>query len=496
MTYTLRDLPATPEQTAIIDAARSTSDNLLINALAGAAKSTTLEYICKYVTGIPILSLAFNKRIATELAQRLPSTVACKTLNALGHQIWGTAIGKRLTLIMDKDRQIFKSYLESVPKREQSEYWEVNAEIMQCIRGAASHGWVPSGMYQGFPGLIDDEGFRTYIEYEVFNSECPDWIWSYLRSHMRSRIDMAYSGAIDFNDQLYMPTIFGGTFPRFPLVMVDEAQDLSSLNHRFVEKLVAKRLIAVGDPWQSIYGFRGAVSNGMASLKTRFNMTEFTLSYSFRCPRAVIRKAQGRVAHMRWPDWAPEGLVTILPKDAEWPAASIPDGAAIICRNNAPLFRTALNLIRLGRGVKLLGADIGPGLVKLLRKLGPESTPTAQVHTLIDKWESESLAKAKSPGSIVDRAECLRVFAEQGPNLASAIAYAEHLFASDGPIQLMSGHKSKGLEFDVVYHLDPWRIPSKYATTKEELDQEYNLLYVIETRTKRELHLVNSEQLR
>jgi hypothetical protein len=45
-------------------------------------------------------------------------------------------------------------------------------------------------------------------------------------SVLTDSIRLAYEGQIDFDDQIYMPTLFGGTFPRFPLVMVDEAQDL------------------------------------------------------------------------------------------------------------------------------------------------------------------------------------------------------------------------------------------------------------------------------
>ena len=487
------NLEATPEQTLIIDAARQTSDNLLINALAGAAKSTTLEFICKYVTGIPILSLAFNKRIADELSKRLPGIVACKTLNALGHQVWGSNLRKRLTLAADKDRQIFKDALEALPKRDQSDYWDRYSDINASIRYAVSHGWVPDGMFDTAEHMTDDTEFAEGIADEIFNEDVPGWIMDYLRQHMKTRIGMAYSGVIDFADQLYMPTIFGGTFPRFPLVMVDEVQDLSRLNHRFVERLVTKRLIAVGDPWQSIYGFRGASRGGMQIMKEKFKMTEFTLSYSFRCPRAVIRKAQARVPHMKWPEWAPEGVVAYLD---EWTAESIPDGAAVICRNNAPLFRVALELIKSGRGVKILGADIGPGLIKILRKLGPEDLTAEAVHTAIDRWESEQLRKARNQGSVVDRAECLRVFADQGPTLAAAIAYATHLFETDGPIQLMSGHKSKGLEFDHVYHLDSWRIPSKYATSENQLDQERNLMYVITTRAKKALYHINTDGFR
>ena len=59
MTFTPTD-----EQVAIVEAAKRTKDNLLVSALAGAAKTSTLELITKAVTGIPILSLAFNKKIA------------------------------------------------------------------------------------------------------------------------------------------------------------------------------------------------------------------------------------------------------------------------------------------------------------------------------------------------------------------------------------------------------------------------------------------------
>ena len=504
MTYTLTlngvEVHATDEQSVIIDAARSTGDNLLINALAGAAKSTTLQFICKYVTGIPILSIAFNKRIAEELAKKLPSHVQCSTINSLGHRVWGQALGKRLTLDTDKTRRIFRSIVETHPKREQGEYWDYFSEISASVRAGVGRGWIPDGKYTNITRVEDDAAFREFLEYEIWNESVPEAFFGLIRDIVDSRIAEAYRGIIDFDDQIYMPTLFGGAWPRFPLVMVDESQDLSRLNHAMLSKLVTKRLIAVGDPWQSIYGFRGAVSNGMSALKKSFNMTEFTLSVTFRCPKAVVRKAQLRVPHMRYPDWASEGAVidtriSEMLIEKHWTAKSIPDNVAIICRNNAPLFSTALYLIKHGRGVKLVGADIGPALVKILKKLGPESLTQEEVHAEINRWEAAQLAKAKNPGSIADRAECLRVFAGAGPTLAAAIAYAGHLFESSGPIQLLSGHKSKGLEWDTVYHLDPWRVPSKFASEGEALEQELNIRYVIETRAKKELILVNAEDL-
>ena len=51
-----------------------------------------------------------------------------------------------------------------------------------------------------------------------------------------------------------------------------------------------------------------------------------------------------------------------------------------------------------------------------------------------------------------------------------------------------------------MLHLDPWRIPSKWARLAADdnnsvpLEQEYNLQYVIETRAKNTLILANLEQ--
>jgi ATP-dependent exoDNAse (exonuclease V) beta subunit len=49
----------------------------------------------------------------------------------------------------------------------------------------------------------------------------------------------------------------------------------------------------------------------------------------------------------------------------------------------------------------------------------------------------------------------------------------------------MTGHKAKGLEFDVVYHLD------RHLIRLGE-EQEDNLRYVIDTRAKDELYYITS----
>lgn len=475
----------TDEQKAIVEAAKTTTDNLLINALAGAAKTTTLELICKALPFTPILSLAFNKRIADEMKLRLPGNVKAATVNSIGHGVWQSHVKRKLGLNDDKMYELMKIVIDELPKSQKWQARAVFADTLKAAKAAKMQGYIPDGSFPDANHLIKREDFIDDLEDEIDVFV--------LDETLRRSITAAFAGAIDFNDQIYMPTLFNGVFPQFPLVCVDEAQDLSPLNHAMLDKLVSTRIIAVGDPWQSIYAFRGADTNSMRRLKVRFNCKEMTLSMSFRCPIEVVKVAHKRVPHMKWAPWAKEGRVSA---PEEWSASTLPDGAAIICRNNAPLFKCALELLKLGRGVKLVGTDLGPSLIRTMKKLGPESMTREQTMAAIQQWQEEMSKKRKRKGAIADKADCLRVFAGFGETLSAAIAYAEHLFQANGPILLMSGHKAKGLEYDHVFFLNPGLIPSIWAESPEELDQEENIRYVIETRAKSELTMVTLEGLR
>jgi superfamily I DNA/RNA helicase len=263
--------------------------------------------------------------------------------------------------------------------------------------------------------------------------------------------------------------------------MVDEAQDLSPVNHAMLDKLVKGRLISVGDPWQSIYGFRGAEQGGMDRLKQRFDMGMSDLSISFRCPEAVVRSVHWRVPHFKWSK--PGGFVGELKNPT---LEGILDNSAIICRNNAPLFRLAIRLLGAGRSVRVHGSDMGPKVAGIMRKLGPEDMSQDSTLSAIEDWEGERLEAGSKTSK--DIADCMRVFAHYGPTLKHALAYIEHLFEQKGTIDLLTGHKAKGLEWDRVYFLDEWMIGPE--------EQEMNLRYVIMTRAKNELFLINSRDIR
>lgn len=494
------DLVPTEEQQACIHAAKRESASLLINALAGAAKTSTLVMMAHAMPVVPTTCVAFNKKIAEEMKRRMPGYIECSTMNSVGHRAWARMTNRRPIVDADKMYTLLSNEMDAAAGEDKRTLGEIFASVLRAARAAKAAGYIPKAYAELGTPLISEAEFLDAVAATI-DFEPDDFFLFQVDRILEKSIADAFSGQIDYDDQIYMSALFEAPFPRYAVTMVDEAQDLSPMNHLMLRKMYGGRLIAVGDPNQAIYGFRGAHASSMSVLREEFEMKELTLSTSFRCPKAVIRRAQKRVPHMTWPEWAIEGKVESL---QEWNTQSVPDGAAIICRNNAPLFKCALQFIRSGRGVKLMGNDVGPALIKLMKKLGPDTMKQADVFTAIDEWEKQELEKARESrrAGIIDRAECMRVFADYGDTLAAAMAWAKNLFAATGNVVMMTGHKSKGLEYDIVYHLDPWRIPSKYARlaamegNDAQLQQEYNLRYVIETRAKKEMYLVNLEDLK
>jgi ATP-dependent DNA helicase UvrD/PcrA len=472
----------TEEQLAIVERARSTTDNILLSALAGAAKTSTLVLIAKAIPDTQMLCLAFNKRIADEMQTRLPSNCKAQTLNSLGHRVWGEATGRRIIIDSSKTYNIVKALVDDCPRGDKDILYENFAELIRIVDFGKTCGYIPTDHYERAKRLHDDDSFFNHIEQKLTDLEI-----GIVRMATLLSLKEAFEGKCDYNDQILMPTVFHGAFPRNPLTLVDEAQDLSALNHATLKKMIGqRRLIAVGDANQAIYGFRGAHEESMAKLQREFNMTEMHLSISFRCPKEVVKHVHWRAPHMRWPEWAVDGIVSYL---KSWAPDDLPESATIICRNNAPLFKLAIKLLIAGRPVELHGRDVVASLTKVMRKFGGNDLRAVDVLDKIALWEEKQKEKNKyrAHDSIEDRAECMRIFMSQGTNLGEALAYAQHMVAMHSPLKMMTGHKAKGLEFDNVFFLDSFLIGTD--------EQESNLRYVISTRAKETLTYVNSDDM-
>ncbi len=88
---------------------------------------------------------------------------------------------------------------------------------------------------------------------------------------------------------------------RFPVLVVDEYQDLGRPLHRIVVHLAnaGARLIAVGDPDQSIYGFTGADPRLLRRLADEPDVEKVTLKFNYRCGKDIVTASEVALGEAR-----------------------------------------------------------------------------------------------------------------------------------------------------------------------------------------------------
>lgn len=492
----------TPEQTNFIEAVKNTTDSLRLDAVAGSGKTTTLLHAAR---GLPesqsIIALAFNKNIAEELSRKFPSRVLCKTLNGLGHSVWlKTAGPKRLDSRKIGDI-VTKWCGANLSEADSDILWN---PLRQIVSSAKSMGVVPSQWVdhpQTHPNARELTLDLVELLCDVAEISYSPLIQKAVESCLLTSIAEAFSSRIDFDDQIYMSTYFSPKehWPEFDVVMVDEAQDLSRVQHDLIERLGEdSRLIIVGDERQAIYGWRGASTNSLAELTERFGLVKYPLTISFRCPAAVVREAQQFVRQISAAK--PRGTVTEWEgvSGPAWTVESFELGSVVLCRNNAPLIKLGFAFIKNNIPCYFTGKDIGQSLKKIVESW----SKTAPLQQSLAAWYEDEymrLTSKKRPASLDaldDRRDALEAIISgcgvmTPPQLIIGIDKLFRKEPSPNAIELSTIHRAKGKEWPTVYFLNKHLLPGKWIVEAVEnqipgaddlLLQEDNLSYVAITR--------------
>lgn len=474
-------------QTAIFDwvkAHLSGAAALIVEAVAGSGKTTTIVEAAKLIPpSDSAVFLAFNKAIAQELAKRLPSHVEACTLNALGWRI----LRQRLNLRFDAvDRNKTRDLIyRNLPDEAQ----DVRYELASLIAKAKAHGMVPRG-FETHPGTYEsshDEWHALMLRYGIDHGDAE---FSNFVTWAESILDLGIrqTRVVDFDDQLYLPVVLGLSAEQRDWVIIDEAQDVSHVQRALLRKVLKRdgRLIAVGDSHQAIYGFRGADSESLRSIEREFSAERLPLSMTYRCPRKVVEVAQGIVPEITCPDNAPEGSVETA---KEWSVNDWTDSDLVVCRMTAPLIELAYRAIGQGVPARVMGRDLGKGLVALVAKVAGRTNEIERFAERLDAWREREIRRAgddeDAQSRIEDRVRCVDCVlrasgAESVRELKAAI---ESIFTdSRSGVTLATVHKAKGLEAQRVFILQPELMPCPWARDEWQIVQEYNIKYVAVTR--------------
>lgn len=492
-----RKISWSEQQLAVFAAIESTQENLQVRACAGTGKTTLLIGGCEKMPS-SVAFCAFNKRIADEIKYRTGhlSHVTGGTLHSFGFGALRKVcspkvVGTKLGDIQAELRQPFQ--LQSAAR--------FLASLAKQTGMGIEHPEIPS--------LTDQSAWERLIShYGVLDSgdeidpialiECAAALVHVSNRH--------WNKTIDFDDMIYIPLLLDLPLQRYGWVLLDEAQDTNPVRRLLAARMLAPtgRLVAVGDPFQAIYGFTGADNDAFDTIGETFHCTQLPLTTTYRCARAITEHAQTWVPDIQAPPSAPEGIVrTISAVDfRKLGVSALGAGDAVLCRYTRPCVAEALRLIRSGIGARVEGRDIGQGLISLTKKWRTV-TNLEELSSKLEDYREREVSKALAKhnelaaASVQDRVDTLLCIIDSldfSKNVWDLQATIQKLFGDTEPgqtpgvVTFSTVHKAKGREWERVYILGRETfMPSRFAKQPWQLDQERNLIYVAITRAKNEL---------
>ena len=498
----------TEEQSAVIEAFLGTNRNLIVKSTAGSGKSTLLRVLATIAPRTPdnvgrMGVFAFNSSIAKELEAKLPRDLIISTFHAFGRKLIERNSSKPIKLVKFKKRNIAQAYLKGL-----DEALATKAHIAGLVTLAEQMMiYLLPPTQESIDGLCSELELKFAPEIDVLAAV----------AHV-SRVSLEQyeqQGWIDYLDMLYIPLKKGYGKGSMKLMLVDEAQDFSKLQHKLVRHLLAPegRVVYVGDPAQAIYLFTGADAGGLDQAERFFNALVLRLTYTFRCPRSHVKLAQQFSEHIRTPEldlkgemWK-EGEVKQLTTEAL--KEELTSGDLVLSRTNAPIIQLALALLRKHKDVHILGVDLKDELGRYFEKAFPQPFVQADIEGRLmaayDRMLEERFERGEN-GKVLERgaerdadmlssvgAIALRACAEKtgacGVNDLNKVL-GELLKGGENAINLCTVHKAKGLEADRVAILHPENLIMQNGNPEEE----QAVSFVAYTRGKKVLMLASDQK--
>lgn len=333
-------------QQAILNELDSTNNNILVNAKAGSGKTSTLLLIANNIISKnkKCLFLAFNKSIVDELSHKIQDdNCLIMTLHSLGYKYLQSYLfrkhsvdksGYKLEIDERRDsslvRQFFNilckdSFEQANCELEKEALNDLQNELISAIIKCYNHVRLNVLNYHDYkqvvtfyeklcPVLASAEKYGISEYYKVIENAIDQDKYEF-EHPSQDPFDKKYIYSIDFTDMIYFPCYYNDmSIPSkvrnyLDYILVDECQDLSLLQQKFINLLCLDnnynfnnrtRYVFVGDNRQAIYRFAGADSNSIENIRRNFILTELPLNICYRCPENVVKLAQTIVPEIDW----------------------------------------------------------------------------------------------------------------------------------------------------------------------------------------------------
>ena len=465
-------------------------DNLKVIAFAGAGKTTTLKAVAGVMKNRGVY-LAFNKSIADEAKRKLAMTrCSASTMHSLAYGAVREIIGRPLTINARAIRDTGVMNRFRIPNVQGWTDYRVASAVSRTLSAfcnSAADGFdIAHGEEALISSLGDPEMIRDPLKREQARdamqrlampiTNIAEALWTHYLENSQMSHDM-YLKVLDLDADLRSQA-----FSSYKYLMVDEAQDINPVQRSIITK-TGLSIIAVGDPYQQIYSWRGAENAlGLLPGDTKY------LTQSFRFDERVAEVAR-HILSTR-PDGGPEQrLIGAGQNDITGYEGA---KAAIICRTNLGMIDEALRCMK--RGIKL-HVDNMDGLLQDVRSAqalfeGRPDKVTSQDLKQYDSWDElcmEAEEADQSLNKIVNLVENGMV-----PEIEK-LATHQQKGQADANVMICTAHRSKGLEWPGVQLGQDWKdvfqMGMRYRKAEKQSEkhktlalEEWNALYVAATR--------------
>lgn len=474
--------------------------NLSVIAFAGGGKTTALKLLAEAIPKRGCY-LAFNKSIADEAKRKLArSRCTASTMHSLAFGAVRDIITAPATLNARDFRDTDIMQKVNIPRIRGWNDYRIASAVLRTMSAYCNsadesidlnHAREALMSATGDPDLINIEKLAEDARHAIDTLAGPvaDMAMMYWRDNIeagRFSHDI-YLKLLDLDDGLR-----NSAFREFRYLMLDEAQDTNPVQLSILRK-TGLPLIAVGDPFQQIYSWRGA-ENAMAKIggETRY------LTQSFRFGEGIAEVARKILASR--PDGGPEQRLIGAGKGD----ISGHEGAkiAIICRTNLGMLDEAMkamdrNLTVNVDNIKDLISDVHSAQALYC---GENHRITSAEIRQFETWDDFKAEAEESGGS---NSQLVRII-EQGRVSQVEMLAKNQTESTKANIQICTAHRSKGLEFPAVILGRDWRpvkdLMARYEKAKLKSEkhvtlavEEWNAFYVAATRPI--LKLRGAEQL-
>ncbi|WP_169747059.1 UvrD-helicase domain-containing protein [Edaphobacter aggregans] len=453
--------------------------NLRIDAYAGAGKTATLRLLANS-TQKKGLYLAFNRSIALEAQQTFPPHIACVTSHSIAFR------GVRRTFKYPENKLTgsltLNSLLEAFRLPESITFRAGFALPRQSYAAALLEGTraflrssdqEPSLSHiprYGMLEFIPEDKFLDFAQQAVGHVQA---IWSNM---------CAREGVLPLGHDGYLKLwALSKPVATADYIMVDEAQDLNPVLLG-VLRSVACPLVYVGDPFQQIYDWRGAI-NAMNQVKVDHRVL---LSQSFRFGPALAQAATEVIRRIGATEPV-RGNVSLTSHLAR----VRPD--AILSRSNAGVITHVLRSLKRNERCYVLG---GTKTLELLlddvRRIKAGKPAITQELLGFSSWKDVLVQSTRPEGADLRQLVGLvREFGEARIQAALSRCETEERMAQ---VVCSTAHRAKGREWDhvlldedfdtaIARSLKPEQSREK-RTSGSDYEAEMRLLYVALTRAR------------